>query len=285
MSILIGKNTRVLVQGMTGREGRTAAEQMIAYGTDVVGGVTPYKGGEWGVRGRPVFDSVRSAVNATEANASLITVAAPQAVDAIYEAVDAGIGLIACITEGIPMLDMMRLIDVLRTTSTRLIGANSPGLLAPEQSSLGIVPGYITRRGSIGIVSRSSSLMYEIAYGLTIRGFGQSTLVGIGGDPVIGTTFVDILDLFEEDLETEQIILIGEIGGDLEQQAADFIKTRMTKPVYGLVVGHSAPHRVRMGHAGASIERAEETAAAKVSALRAAGVRTADTLAELFALF
>ncbi|MFN8531874.1 MAG: succinate--CoA ligase subunit alpha [Anaerolineae bacterium] len=285
MAIFIDKSTRVLVQGMTGREGRSYTEQMIAYGTHVVGGVTPNKGGEWGVRGRPVFDTVRSAVNATEANASVIAVAASNAVDAIYEAIDANIPLIVCITEGIPMLDMMRLHEYLPRTNSRLIGANCPGVLSPGECSLGIIPGYVAMHGTTGIVSRSSSLLYEVAYTLSARGIGQSTLVGVGGDPVIGTSFVEVLQEFEDDPDTERVILIGEIGGHMEIEAAAYVKAHMTKPVYALIVGSSAPYYIRMGHAGALIEQDDETAAAKVAVLRDAGIRTADSLPDFYALF
>jgi succinyl-CoA synthetase alpha subunit len=259
---------------------------MIAYGTNVVGGVTPSKGGEWGVRGRPVFDTVQTAVETTDANASLIAVTAPDAVDAIYEAVDAGIELIICITEGIPVLDMLRLYEFLSSVNpsnrkSRLIGANCPGALTPSEANVGVIPGYIARRGNIGIVSRSSSLMYEIVYDLTNHGIGQSTIVGIGGDLVVGTRFVDILALFEDDPETQRVLLIGEIGGRMEADAAEFIKSRMTKPVVAFIAGTSAPENIRLGHAGAVIEMPEDTAAYKVEVLRAAGVRVADTLEQI----
>ncbi len=285
VAILANKNSRVLVQGMTGREGRTFTDHMIAYGTNVVGGVTPHKGGEWGVRGRPVFDTVRAAVNATEADISVVAVAAQQAVDAVYEAVDAGIRMIICITEGIPMQDMMRLIEYVRGTSSRLIGANSPGILIPSECSIGIMPWYIATRGGIGVVSRSGSLMYEVTYGLTIRELGQSALVGIGGDSIVGTSFVDILEYFEDDHETEAVVLIGELGGRMELDAARFIKSRMSKPVYALITGGTAPQGVRMGHAGAHYLTNEESAGYKLAALRDAGARVADRLEDFYALF
>lgn len=284
MSILIDKNTRVLVQGITGHKGRAFAEQMIDDGTNVVGGVTPLKGGDWGARGRPVFDSVRSAINATEADASLIAVSAPNAVDAIYEAADAGIQLIVCITEGIPMLDMMRLTETLRASGTRLIGANAPGVLVPGVSSIGMIPAALSITGSTGIVARSTSLLMQVTHDLTSRSIGQSTLVGIGGDPVVGTSFIDVLALFEEDLQTERVVLIGEIGGRAELDAADYVQARMTKPVYALMVGNSAPHGVRVGHYGALIEDERDTATSKIDAMRASGVQVAVTPDDLYAM-
>ena len=286
MAILVGKDTRLIVQGITGREGRFYTEQMIAYGTNVVGGVTPSKGGEWGVRGRPVFDSVRTAVETTDANVSLIAVTASNAVDAIYEAIEAGIALIICITEGIPVLDMMRLKEHLSSinshkTQSRLIGANCPGILTPGEANVGIIPGYIGRRGHIGVVSRSSTLMYEIVYDLTNRGIGQSTIVGIGSDPIVGTRFIDVLALFEDDPETQRILLIGELGSHLEIETAEFIKSRMTKPVVAFVAGENAPHNVLLGHAGTLVEIPENTAAYKIESLRAAGVRVAETLEQI----
>lgn len=287
MSILVDQRTRVIVQGMTGREGSLYTHQMIAYGTNVVGGVTPSKGGEWGVGGRPVFDSVRDAVDVTEANTSLIAVTAPHAADAIYEALDAGIPLVVCITEQVPMLDMMRLHEHLRHirartgVQPRLIGANCPGILTPGAGSVGILPGYIAQPGGVGMVSRSSTLMCEVAYTLTQHGIGQSTLVGIGGDPLVGTDFVEILSLFEDDRQTDKVILIGEIGGHMEIEAAAFIRARMTKPVIAYIAGIAAPFGVRMGHAGALIESVEETASHKIEVLRNAGVRIAATLDEI----
>ncbi len=284
MTILVNKQTRVIVQGITGREGSFYTEQMIAYGTNVVGGVTPSKGGEWGVRGRPIFDSVRKAVETTEANASLIAVTAPHAIDAIYEAIDAGIRLIVCITEGVPMLDIMRLSEHLARTGTRLIGANCPGVLTPSESSVGMIPGYIGRAGVVGVVSRSNTLMCEIVYDMTKHYIGQTTLVGIGGDPLVGTNYVDVLEMFEEDHDTEKVLLIGEIGGRMELDAAEYIASHMTKPVIAYIAGKSAPPGVRMGHPGAFIDSAEETATYKIEALRAAGARVAETPAEVIDL-
>ncbi len=284
MAILIDHTTRVLVQGITGRKGRTFADQMIADGTNVVGGVTPHKGGEWGVRGRPVFDSVRSAVNATEANTSVIAVGAGSAVDAIYEAADAGIHVIVCITDGIPMLDMMRLNDSLRGSVTRLIGANAPGIAVPATVSVGMIPAAITQQGTTGLIARSGSLLMFIAAGMTARGIGQSTVVGIGADAVVGTSFIELLSLFEDDLETERVVMLGEIGGRAEIDAAAYIRARMTKPVYALVVGQNVPRGVRIGHSGAIIERDDDTAQAKMSALRAAGVEVAENADDLYAM-
>lgn len=283
MAILVGKDTRVIVQGITGREGRFYTEQMIAYGTNVVGGVTPSKGGEWGVRGRPVFDTVKTAVETTEANASLIAVTAPDAIDAIYEAAEAGIELIVCITEGVPVLDVMRLSEYLGNrklgkSKVRLLGANCPGVLTPNEANVGIIPAYIAMRGDIGVVSRSSSLMYELVYRLTKQGLGQSTIVGIGGDNINGTNFVDILSLFEDDLETQKVVLIGEVGGKAELEAAEFIKAHMTKPVISYIAGHNAPSGVRLGHPSAFIETPTDGVTHKTEMLRAAGVRTSETL-------
>jgi succinyl-CoA synthetase alpha subunit len=275
MAILVDKNTRLIVQGITGREGSFHTEQMVAYGTNVVGGVTPGKGGEW-VSGKPVFDSVKAAVEATEANTSLITVPAPFAPDAIYEALDAGIALIVCISEGIPVLDMMKVHQYMKATHSRLVGPNCPGLLTPNQAKVGIMPGYIATPGNIGVVSKSGTLTYEVVHALTEAGMGQTTCVGIGGDPIIGTTFVDVLEMFENDPETERIVLIGEIGGRAEIDAAEFVKSNMTKPVVAFIAGKSAPEGTRMGHAGAIVEGGEGTAAEKIAALQAAGVRVAD---------
>ncbi|MBE2231989.1 MAG: succinate--CoA ligase subunit alpha [Anaerolinea sp.] len=274
MSILVNKNTRLIVQGITGREGMFHAEQMIAYGTNVVGGVTPGKGGQWSV-GVPVFDSVRDAVRATEANTSIIYVPAAFSPDAIMEAVDAGISLVICITEGIPTLDMVKVRAYVDQSDARLIGPNCPGLITPGQAKVGIMPGHIHIPGNVGVVSRSGTLTYEVVAALTARGIGQSTAVGIGGDPIIGSTFIDILQLFEEDPETEQVVMIGEIGGTDEEEAARFIRDHMTKPVTGFIAGQTAPPGKRMGHAGAIISGGKGTAAEKVQALEAAGVRMA----------
>ena len=271
MSILVNKNTRLIVQGITGREGMFHAEQMIAYGTNVVGGVTPGKGGQWSV-GVPVFDSVRDAVRATEANTSIIYVPAAFSSDAILEAVDAGISLVVCITEGIPTLDMVRTRAYVDQSDARLIGPNCPGLITPGQAKVGIMPGHIHIPGNVGVVSRSGTLTYEVVAALTGRGIGQSTAVGIGGDPIIGSTFIDILRLFEDDPDTEQVVMIGEIGGTDEEEAARFIQEYMSKPVTGFIAGQTAPPGKRMGHAGAIISGGKGTAAEKVQALEAAGV-------------
>ncbi len=286
MSILVNKDTRLVVQGITGREGAFHTEQMIAYGTNVVAGVTPGKGGSWAVGNVPVFDSVKEAVEATGANTSVIFVPARFAPDAILEAADAGIKLVVCITEGIPALDMLRVRNYLERTSTRLIGPNCPGLITPGEAKVGIMPGHIHTRGNVGVVSRSGTLTYEVVYALTVRGIGQSTAVGIGGDPINGTSFVDVLRMFEDDPETQQVVLIGEIGGTDEEQAAAFISSTMTKPVIGFIAGQTAPPGKRMGHAGAIISGGKGTAADKIAALEMAGVRMArhpEEIAEIVA--
>ena len=275
MAILVDSNTKLLVQGITGREGLFHTEQMIEYGTNVVGGVTPGKGGEW-VLGKPVFDTVKAARDATGANTSIIYVPAAFAADAIYEAIDAGIDLIVCITEGIPVRDMMQVRARLDQSESRLLGPNCPGLLTPGQAKVGIMPGHIAMPGNIGVVSRSGTLTYEVVYALTRRGMGQSTCVGIGGDPVNGTSFIDVLTLFEEDPQTEKVVLIGEIGGTDEEKAAQFIANHMTKPVVAFIAGQTAPPGKRMGHAGAIVEGGAGTAADKIEALTAAGVRVAE---------
>jgi succinyl-CoA synthetase alpha subunit len=275
MSILVNKDTRLLVQGITGREGAFHTEQMIAYGTPVVAGVTPGKGGTWGVGNVPIFETVHEAVTATGANTSIIYVPAKFAPDAVLEAADAGVPLIICITEGIPALDMMKVRAYLDTTRSRLIGPNCPGLIAPGEAKVGIMPGHIHTRGRVGVVSRSGTLTYEVVYALTLRGIGQSTAVGIGGDPINGTSFVDVLKLFENDPETRQVVMIGEIGGTDEEKAAEFIATKMTKPVTAFIAGQTAPPGKRMGHAGAIISGGKGTAADKIAALQAAKVRVA----------
>jgi succinyl-CoA synthetase alpha subunit len=275
MAILVDSNTRLLVQGITGREGLFHTEQMIEYGTNVVGGVTPGKGGEW-VLGKPVFDTVKAAREATGANTSVIYVPAAFAADAIYEAIDAGIELIVCITEGIPVRDMMQVRARLDQSKSRLIGPNCPGLLTPGQAKVGIMPGHIAMPGSVGVVSRSGTLTYEVVYALTQRGIGQSTCVGIGGDPINGTSFIDVLQMFEDDPQTEKVVLIGEIGGTEEEKAAHFIATCMTKPVVAFIAGQTAPPGKRMGHAGAIVEGGSGTAAEKIAALQAAGVKVAE---------
>jgi succinyl-CoA synthetase alpha subunit len=275
MSILVSKQTRLVVQGITGREGTFHTQQMIEYGTNVVAGVTPGKGGEWAIENTPVFDTVQEAVEATGANTSIIYVPARFAPDAIIEAADAGIELVVCITEGIPALDMVNVRAYLDATGTRLIGPNCPGLITPGEAKVGIMPGHIHTPGHVGLVSRSGTLTYEVVYALTARGIGQSTAIGIGGDPIIGTTFLDVLQLFQDDPGSEQIVLIGEIGGAEEQKAAEFIATRMSKPVTAFIAGQTAPPGRRMGHAGAIISGGEGTAAGKMAALKAAGARVA----------
>ncbi len=274
MSILVGKNTRLLVQGITGREGAFHTLQMKEYGTNVVGGVTPGKGGEW-THGVPVFDTVKEAVHATEANTSIIYVPARFAADAIMEAADAGIKLIVCITEGVPILDMVRVQSFLQATEAQLIGPNCPGVITPGEAKVGIMPGHIHKPGNVGLVSRSGTLTYEVVQALSNKGIGQSTAVGIGGDPIIGSKFVDILERFESDPLTDQVVLIGEIGGTDEQKAARFIADRMSKPVTAFIAGRTAPPGKRMGHAGAIIEGGEGTAEEKTKAFEAVGVRVA----------
>lgn len=285
MSILVGKNTRLLVQGLTGREGSFHALQMKEYGTNVVGGITPGKGGEW-VHGIPVFDTVKEAVNATDANTSIIYVPARFAADAIMEAADANIALIICITEGVPVLDMIKVQSFLSQKEARLIGPNCPGLITPGEAKVGIMPAHIHKPGSVGLVSRSGTLTYEVVQALTDKGIGQSTAVGIGGDPIIGSTFIDMLRLFESDPLTDQVVLIGEIGGTDEQKAARFIAEHMTKPVTVFIAGRTAPAGKRMGHAGAIIEGGEGTAAEKVKAFEAVRVKVAtqpDEVADIVA--
>ncbi len=277
MAILVDKNTRLVVQGVTGREGEFHTRQTLDYGTNVVAGVTPGKGGQFACDGRvPVFDTVREAVEATGANTSVIYVPAPFAPDAIIEAADAGLGLVVCITEGIPVNEMIRVKAYLDVKGVRLIGPNCPGLLTPGQAKVGIMPGHIAMPGPVGVVSRSGTLTYEVVYALTALGIGQTTCVGIGGDPIIGTRFVDVLALFEADPETKAVVLIGEIGGNDEEVAARFIAERMTKPVVAFIAGRTAPPGKRMGHAGAIIEGGTGTAAEKIAALEAAGVRVAE---------
>jgi len=280
MSILIGKETRLVVQGITGREGAFHTQQMIDYGTQVVAGVTPGKGGEW-VHGVPVFDTVKEAVNATGANTSIVYVPASFAPDAIMEAADAGIGLIVCISEGIPVLDMVRVRHVLDHTNSRLIGPNCPGVITPGEAKVGIMPGHIHIPGSVGLVSRSGTLTYEVVQALSDRGLGQSTAVGIGGDPIIGTNFIDLLRLFEADPMTDHVVLIGEIGGSDEERAAQFIAAEMSKPVTAFIAGRTAPPGKRMGHAGAIIEGGEGTAQEKIAAFEAVGVPVARQPAEV----
>jgi succinyl-CoA synthetase alpha subunit len=274
MSILVDKNTRLMVQGITGREGSFHTKQMIDYGTNVVAGVTPGKGGhkEHNV---PVFNSVREGVEQTGANVSVIYVPARFAPDAIIEAADAGVPLIVCLTEHIPVMDMLAVRSYVDKLGVRLIGPNCPGLITPGQAKVGIIPGSIVSPGPIGVVSKSGTLTYEVVYALTMRGLGQTTCVGIGGDPINGTNFIDVLKLFEADPETEQIILMGEIGGNDEEKAAEYIKAHISKPVTAFIAGRSAPPGRRMGHAGAIVEGGAGTAEGKIAALEAAGVRVA----------
>jgi succinyl-CoA synthetase alpha subunit len=275
MSILINRDTRLLVSGITGNEGKFHTEQMLAYGTNVVAGVTPGKGGEWVFGKVPVFDTVKAAVEATGANTGIIFVPARFAADAIFEHADAGLPLIVCITEGVPVMDMMRVRNYIDQKGVRLVGPNCPGLLTPGQSKAGIIPGNISIPGSVGVVSRSGTLTYEVLYALMQVGMGVSTCVGIGGDPVNGTNFIDCLRMFEEDAYTDKVVMIGEIGGTDEEKAAEFIATKMTKPVVSFIAGQTAPPGKRMGHAGAIIEGGAGTAADKVQALESAGVRVA----------
>lgn len=280
MAILVDRHTRLVVQGITGREGTFHTEQMLAYGTQVVAGVTPGKGGQQ-VHGVPVFETVRQAVAETGANASIIFVPARGAADAILEAAEAGVAVVVCISEGVPTLDMIRVRRALEGSGTRLVGPNCPGVITPGEAKVGIMPGHIHVPGPVGVVSRSGTLTYEVVYALTQAGIGQSTCVGIGGDPVLGTGFVEVLELFEADPQTEAVVLIGEIGGSDEERAAAFIKARMRKPVVAFVAGRSAPPGKRMGHAGAIIDGGAGTAETKMEALRAAGVAVAEMLGEI----
>lgn len=275
MSILVDRNTRLLVQGVTGREGSFHTAQMVEYGTNVVAGVTPGKRGET-VSGVPVFHTVRSAVEETGANTAIIYVPARFAPDAVYEAVDSGIALVICITEGVPVNDMVPVYSYVKEKGSRLIGPNCPGLITPGEAKVGIMPGFIHQPGSVGLVSRSGTLTYEVVDALTKAGLGQSTAVGIGGDPVIGTSFVDVLRLFQDDPATESIVMIGEIGGSDEEDAAAFIAEHVTKPVVGFIAGITAPPGKRMGHAGAIISGGSGTAADKIAALENAGVRVSE---------
>ena len=280
MAILADKNARLIVQGLTGREGTFHAKACADYGTKVVGGVTPGKGGSTH-EGWPIFNSVQEAVDKTGANASVIFVPPPFAADAIMEAADAEVELIVCITEGIPTLDMVRAWEFLQNRRSRLIGPNCPGIISPGKCKIGIMPGHIHREGSVGIVSRSGTLTYEAVYQLTTRGIGQSTAIGIGGDPIIGTNFVDALELFNRDHQTEVVVMIGEIGGDAEEAAADYIRSHMKKPVVGFIAGQTAPPGRRMGHAGAIISGGKGTAAERIKAMEAAGIRVAKTPAAI----
>ncbi len=280
MAVLVDKNTRLIVQGITGREGLFHAQGCRDYGTNVVGGVTPGKGGTT-VDGFPVFNTVEEAVKETGANVSVIFVPPPFAADGILESTSAGLPLVICITEGIPVLDMVKVWDVVKTSKTRLIGPNCPGVISPGKAKVGIMPGRIHKEGSVGIVSKSGTLTYEAVYQLTTRGIGQSTAIGIGGDPIIGTTHIDALTLLNNDPETEAIIMIGEIGGSAEEAAAKFIKQNVKKPVVGFIAGQTAPPGRRMGHAGAIISGGEGTAAEKMKAMAEAGITVVKSPAEI----
>jgi succinyl-CoA synthetase alpha subunit len=276
MSILIDKSTRLLGQGITGQQGLFHTQKMIEYGTHVVAGVTPEKGGEWILDGKvPIFDSVKIAKDATGANTSVIFVPARFAADSMFEAADAGIALIVCLTEGIPVRDMMQVRNYLDQKGVRLVGPNCPGLITPGEAKVGIIPGDISFPGTVGVVSRSGTLTYEVLFALKQHNMGVSTCIGIGGDPINGTNFIDALELFEEDPQTDQVIIIGEIGGTDEEKAAEFIADSMTKPVVGFIAGQTAPPGKRMGHAGAIVEGGTGLAVDKIKALKAAGVRIA----------
>ncbi len=280
MSILIDKDTRLLVQGITGREGSFHTRQCVAYGTRVVAGVTPGKGGQ-SLDGIPVFNTVGEAVDRAGANASLIFVPSPFAADAILESAAAGLGLTVCITEGIPVKDMLKVVSFLKHKNCCLIGPNCPGVISPGRSKAGIMPGQIHKEGSVGVISRSGTLTYEVVHQLTQSGLGQSTCIGIGGDPIIGSSFVDMLKLFDEDPDTQGVVLIGEIGGNDEETAAEYIRDHFSKPVVGFVAGLTAPPGKRMGHAGAIISGSGETAGEKIAAMRRGGIHVVEHLGEL----
>lgn len=280
LSVLVDKGTRLLVQGLTGREGSFHAAQMRAYGTNIVAGVTPGRGGSFH-EGIPVFDTVERAVRETSANVSVIYVPAPFAADAIMEAADAELPLVVCITEGIPTLDMVKVVASLRGRTTRLIGPNCPGVISPDKCKVGIMPGHIHREGRIGVVSRSGTLTYEAVWQLTELGVGQSTCIGIGGDPIMGTSFLDALKLFNTDRETDAVVMIGEIGGTAEEEAAAYVAKEMKKPVVGFIAGQTAPPGRRMGHAGAIIAGGKGTAAEKMEAMSAAGIHVVKSPAEI----
>ncbi len=285
MSIWVNKSTKLLVQGITGSAGAFHAEQMLAYGTQLVAGVTPGKAGERFMDKVPVFNSVRDAARETGANASVIYVPAPFAADAILEAVAAELDLVACITEGIPVLDMVKVKHAMRGSKTRLIGPNCPGIITPDECKIGIMPGSIHKKGHVGVVSRSGTLTYEAVHQLTQLGLGQSTCVGIGGDPVNGTSFVDVLKAFQADPDTHGVVMIGEIGGTAEEEAADYVKSHMNKPVVGFIAGSTAPEGRRMGHAGAVISGGQGGAKDKIRAFEAAGIKIAPTPSEIGVTF
>jgi succinyl-CoA synthetase alpha subunit len=281
MSILVNRNTRLLVQGITGQSGAFHARGCMEYGTNVVAGVTPGKGKQSFDGKVPIYDTVSEARKQTGCNVSMIFVPAPFAADAILEAADAGVELIVCITEGIPVMDMMRVKEVLKTSKSRLIGPNCPGIITPGECKIGIMPGYIHKRGNVGVISRSGTLTYEAVWQLTQRGYGQSTCIGVGGDPIHGTSHLDAVKLFAEDAETKALILIGEIGGSGEEEAAAWIKTNLKKPACAFIAGATAPPGRRMGHAGAIVAGSSGTAAAKIEAMKAAGIAVAETPATI----
>jgi succinyl-CoA synthetase alpha subunit len=280
MSILVDKNSKIVVQGITGSEGMFHAQQCIAYGTQVVAGVTPGKGGQK-MDEVPVFNTVDDAVKGTGANVSLIFVPPPFAADAIMEAVDAGIDLVVCITEGIPTLDMLKVKAFMKGKKARMIGPNCPGIITPDAAKVGIMPGFIHKAGKVGVISRSGTLTYEAVKQLTERGLGQSTCIGIGGDPIIGSQFIDLLELFEADPDTEAVVMIGEIGGSAEEEAAQFVSDKMSKPVIGFIAGQTAPPGRRMGHAGAIIAGGKGTAAEKMAAMTKAGIHVVKSPADI----
>lgn len=280
MSILVNNDTKLVVQGITGRDGSFHTGQMLKYGTKVVAGVTPGKGGQK-VEGVPVFNSVAEAVDKTGANTSVIFVPAKFSVSAIYEAVDAGIKLIVCISEGIPTIEMVKITAYLRDKDCRLVGPNSPGIVSPGEAKVGILPGHIFKKGPVGVISRSGTLTYEIVDHITKAGLGQSTCIGIGGDPIIGTKFIDCLKLFAEDKNTEAVVIVGEIGGRDEQDTAEYVKKNFNKPVFGFIAGKTAPPDKRMGHAGAIISGTSGTAAEKIKVFKECGIKVGDTSAEV----
>jgi succinyl-CoA synthetase alpha subunit len=284
VSIFVDKNTKLVVQGITGRDGSFHTRQMIEYGTQVVAGVTPGKGGQTFDKQVPIFNTVAHAVAETGANTSIVYVPSRFAPDAVFEAADAGVGLIVCITEGLPVQDMTRVMPFLRERGTRLIGPNCPGIISPGQSKVGIIPGQICAEGNVGVVSRSGTLTYEVIHHLTQNGMGQSTCIGIGGDPIIGTNFIDCLEAYEADAQTEAIVVIGEIGGTDEQNAAEYVTQHVSKPVVGFIAGRTAPPGRRMGHAGAIISGSSGTAEEKMAAFAAAGIAVMDRPAEVVAL-